>query len=107
MFNPPPSLYLSSPHLSLLFLPPLPPHTFQLHVAAANGYADVLNFLLSQDNINLDVQDTEGWTPFHAAVCWEQQEAMRLLAEKGASMDIKNLHGETAYGGWFNCSSTP
>lgn len=59
---------------------------------------DVLNFLLSQDSIDLDVQDTEGWTPFHAAVCWEQQEAMRLLAEKGASMDVKNLHGETAYG---------
>jgi protein phosphatase 1 regulatory subunit 16A len=68
-----------------------------LHVAAANGYTDVLNFILSQDNTNLDVQDTEGWTPFHAAVCWEQQEAMRLLAEKGASMDTKNLHGETPY----------
>ena len=70
----------------------------QLHVAAANGYTDVLEFLLSQDNMNLDIQDTEGWTPFHAAVCWEQQEVMKQLAKNGANMDIKNLHGETAYG---------
>ena len=77
--------------------------SLQLHVAAANGYTDVLDFLLAQDNVNLDIQDTEGWTPFHAAVCWEQQDAMRQLAEKGATMDIKNLHGETPYGVFFYC----
>ena len=77
----------------------------QLHVAAANGYTEVLEFLLSQDDVNLNIQDCEGWTPFHAAVCWGQQEAMRMLAEKGVNLDIKNLHGETAYGrqpsGWI------
>ena len=79
----------------MVFSPPL---HLQLHVAAANGYTEVLEFLLSQDNMNLDIQDTEGWTPFHAAVCWEQQEVMKQLAKNGANMDIKNLHGETAYG---------
>ena len=44
----------------------------QLHVAAANGYTEVLEFLLSQPDINVNIQDNEGWTPFHAAVCWEQ-----------------------------------
>ena len=76
-------------------------HTYiytQLHVAAANGYVEVLEFLFTQSEIDLDIQDNEGWTPFHAAVCWGQQDAMKKLAEKGANMDIKNLHGETAYG---------
>ena len=65
---------------------------------------EVLSFLLAQDGINLDIQDNEGWTPFHAAVCWEQQEVMKKLAEKGANMDIRNLHGETAYGAYTHMS---
>ena len=85
----------------VLCVPPLPPLPRpQLHVAAANGYAEVLEFLLCRDNTTLDIADMEGWTPFHAAVCWGQQDAMRRLAVKGANMDIKNLHGETAYGMW-------
>ena len=72
-------------------------HT-QLHVAAANGYTEVLDFLFSHEGLNLDIQDNEGWTPFHAAVCWDQKEAMKMLAQKGANMDVKDLHGDTAYG---------
>lgn len=67
-------------------------------MAAANGYTEVLEFLFRQSGLNLDIQDNEGWTPFHAAVCWGQTDAMKMLAEKGANMDIKNIHGETAYG---------
>ena len=59
---------------------------------------EVLEFLLSQEGICKDVQDNEGWTPFHAAVCWGQTDTMKFLAEKGANMDVRNLHGETAYG---------
>ena len=40
-------------------------------MAAANGYSEVLDFLLSQE-VNVNIQDNEGWTPFHAAVCWGQ-----------------------------------
>ena len=69
----------------------------QLHIAAANGYHNVLDFLLSLDDIDIDAQDNEGWTPFMAAVCWNQKEAMEKLASKGANMDMKNLRGETAF----------
>ena len=72
--------------------------SLQLHIAAANGYVEVLDFLLGMEDIDLDVQDNEGWTPFMAAVCWNQKEAMEKLAEKGADMDMKNMRGETAYG---------
>lgn len=74
---------------------PLPP---QLHVAAANGYTEVLQFMFAQEGLDLNIQDNEGWTPLHAAVCWGQKEAMRMLVEKGANMDAKNLRGETPYG---------
>jgi protein phosphatase 1 regulatory subunit 16A len=70
----------------------------QLHIAAANGYTEVMDFLLANEEVDLDIPDNEGWTPFHAAVCWNQPEMMKKLAEKGADMDLKNLRGETAYG---------
>ena len=41
-------------------------------MAAANGYTDVLEFLLSQEEVNINIQDNEGWTAFHGAVCWGQ-----------------------------------
>ena len=84
---------------SLVFMI-LSPRIFliQLHISAANGYHDVLDFLLSLEDIDIDAQDNEGWTPFMAAVCWNQKEAMEKLASKGADMDMKNLRGETAYG---------
>ena len=44
----------------------------QLHIAAANGYIEVMEFILSQPKVHINIQDNEGWTPFHAAVCWEQ-----------------------------------
>ncbi len=57
-----------------------------------------MDFLFAQEGVDLDIQDNEGWTPFHAAVCWGQKRAMKMLAQKGANMDSKDLHGDTAYG---------
>ena len=44
---------------------------FQMHVAAANGYLDVMEFLLDNGAL-IDVRDKDGWQPIHAAVCWGQ-----------------------------------
>lgn len=40
-----------------------------LHIAAANGYVRVVEFLLEQ-NVNVDAVDNDFWTPVHAAACW-------------------------------------
>lgn len=40
-----------------------------LHIAAANGYLRVVEFLIDQ-NVSLDVQDNDCWQPVHAAACW-------------------------------------
>ena len=42
---------------------------FQLHIAAANAYTEVLEFLLEND-ADVDVEDKDGWKPIHAAACW-------------------------------------
>lgn len=42
---------------------------FQLHVAAANGYLSVVEFLL-EHHVSTDVVDNDLWQPLHAAACW-------------------------------------
>ena len=40
-----------------------------LHIAAANGYLRVVEFLLDQ-HVSTDVYDNDYWQPVHAAACW-------------------------------------
>lgn len=41
----------------------------QMHVASANGYARVVEFLL-ENHAAVDAVDKDLWTPVHAAACW-------------------------------------
>ena len=50
----------------------------QLHVAAANAYEEVLEFLLEND-ADVDVEDKDGWKPIHAAACWGNVSLIRLI----------------------------
>lgn len=43
--------------------------SLQLHIAAANGYLRVVEFLLDQ-HVSTDVEDNDKWQPVHAAACW-------------------------------------
>ena len=49
----------------------------QLHIAAANGYLRVVEFLLDQ-HVSVDVKDSDDWQPVHAAACWGH---VRLMLE--------------------------
>lgn len=55
--------YTSEPQSSIKY------RYFQLHVAAANGYLEVADFLLDQ-HVAIDVTDDDMWQPIHAAACW-------------------------------------
>lgn len=41
----------------------------KLHVAAANGYMQVAEFLLKQ-GASVELEDRDGWLPIHIAACW-------------------------------------
>lgn len=43
-----------------------------LHIASANGYQFVVEYLLQQ-HVSINLQDVDGWTPTHAAAFWCQQ----------------------------------
>ena len=82
-----------------------------LSKACFTGRADIVNYLLSLPNIEIGVPDNRGRTPLHNA-CWgpyggregkkaggtqsqDCPEAARMLLEKGADVNFKDLDGNT------------
>ena len=41
----------------------------QFHVAAANGWSNVVDFLL-ENEADFEIADHDGWQPIHAAAAW-------------------------------------
>jgi len=67
-----------------------------LHVASANGYLQVVEFLL-ENNFNVNINDNDNWQPAHAAVCWQQPDVLEILAQAGADLDARTKNGETLF----------
>lgn len=67
-----------------------------LHVASAKGYIKVMSLLLEAGS-DINAQDLDGWTPLHAAAHWGQREAVEILAENMADMDVRNFVGQSAF----------
>ncbi|UYV85155.1 PPP1R16B [Cordylochernes scorpioides] len=67
-----------------------------LHVASANGYVSVVEFLLD-NNVAPDAADQDHWQPIHAAACWGHPEVIELLVQAGANLNAKTKNGETPY----------
>lgn len=67
-----------------------------LHIAAANGYLSVLEFLLD-NHCSTEVCDLDLWQPLHAAACWGHLEAVEILAQNGADISAVTRSGETPF----------
>ncbi|KAI3366331.1 hypothetical protein L3Q82_000493 [Scortum barcoo] len=68
-----------------------------LHLAAQNGHADVVSYILQQGSrVLLDLTDREkGDTALHKAASEKQHAVCRLLVEAGASLEKTNFQGKT------------
>ncbi|XP_073947007.1 protein phosphatase 1 regulatory subunit 16A-like isoform X3 [Choristoneura fumiferana] len=65
-----------------------------LHIASANGYLKVVEFLL-EHRASTDVVDHDSWQPVHAAACWGHLEVLEVLVQYGADLNVRNKHDET------------
>lgn len=59
-----------------------------LHIASANGYLSVVEFLLDH-HASTEVVDDDLWQPLHAAACWGHLEVVEMLAQNGANINAK------------------
>jgi len=66
------------------------------HTACANGFVQVLEFLL-ENGARFDVCDNDGWQPIHAASCWGHDGIIQLLVNHGADLEACTNDGETPY----------
>ncbi|XP_024860693.1 diacylglycerol kinase iota [Kryptolebias marmoratus] len=68
-----------------------------LHLAAQNGHAELVGYILQQGSkILLDLTDREkGDTALHKAASEKQHAVCRLLVEAGASLEKTNFQGRT------------
>ncbi|CAB3220117.1 unnamed protein product [Arctia plantaginis] len=64
-----------------------------LHIASANGYIKVVEYLL-EHRASTDVVDHDMWQPVHAAACWGHLEVLELLVQYGADLNVRNKHDE-------------
>lgn len=62
-----------------------------LHWAAYNGHEDVAAYLLSLNEVKLDVQDNQGQTPLFLATLYGNTRIVRRLLMKGANRRIRNM----------------
>lgn len=67
-----------------------------LHIAAANGYVSVVEFLLDQ-HVSTDVCDNDQWQPIHAAACWGHPDVLEMLVQAGGDLNARTKNGETPY----------
>lgn len=59
-----------------------------LHIAAAYGSNEVLNFLIKDEKIPVDLKTTDGRTALFDAVMNDRYETVKFLLEKGANPNI-------------------
>jgi len=67
-----------------------------LHYACEEGYHQLLEFLLSCEDISIDVTAAMDWTPLHCAANKGRVEAITLLAQQGGDLHRSTRDGNTA-----------
>jgi prolyl 4-hydroxylase len=65
------------------------------HVAAQTGDVEQLNSVIETMAHLLDAKDVNGWTPLHEGARGGHESVVRLLVNKGASINERNTEGAT------------
>jgi ankyrin repeat protein len=68
-----------------------------LHLAAMEGYADIVELLLKHENIDVNLTNKNGWTALHVSVIEGNKDLVKLLLQhKKTDVNLFNKNGLTA-----------
>ena len=59
-----------------------------LHLAAANGYSSIVEYICEENVMSVNTRDSDGWTPLHVATYWQQTEVALTLLSHGADATL-------------------
>ena len=59
-----------------------------LHLAAANGYSSIVDYICEENVMSVNTRDSDGWTPLHVATYWRQTEITLTLLSHGADATL-------------------
>ena len=59
-----------------------------LHLAAANGYSSIVEYICEENVMSVNTRDSDGWTPLHVATYWQQAEIALSLLSHGADSTL-------------------
>ena len=65
-----------------------------LHLASANGFIDVVRYLVNELHCNINAKNKSLSTPLSWAAFNGQRAVVEFLLEKGADFDVKNINGK-------------
>ena len=68
-----------------------------LHVAAAEGHHDIVEFLIDHAHLDVDTADINGNTALLYAAYGAKVKTMKVLVEKGANLNTKNKIGQSVW----------
>ncbi len=64
-----------------------------IHLASFNGHAEIVNYLITQANVNAHTKDLEGFTPLYLAAHTGSDNVIKILVEI-AKVDINSKNGK-------------
>uniref|UniRef100_A0A2K6C533 Euchromatic histone lysine methyltransferase 1 n=3 Tax=Cercopithecinae TaxID=9528 RepID=A0A2K6C533_MACNE len=70
-----------------------------LHLAAKKGHYEVVQYLLSNGQMDVNCQDDGGWTPMIWATEYKHVDLVKLLLSKGSDINIRDNDNGTVVRG--------
>jgi ankyrin repeat protein len=64
---------------------------------SSERHPNAAGLMLRRQDVDMNAQDKDGFTPLHLASAGGKLEVVRLLVEHGADIDVKDKAGRTAY----------
>ena len=66
-----------------------------LHIAAQEGFCDIMELLLDHADTDINVQNVNGYTPLHSAAYYNRPDAVKMLLQRGADVRKTTHDGYT------------
>ena len=70
---------------------------YVIHSASIGGLLPIIQYLIEEQNVDIDIKGYHEQTPLHYASYWNKTDIVKYLVSKGANKNAKAKNGRTPY----------